>query len=119
MLVLHKLRLDEKEKEIDVWQHITTSLEHWTQGILGTESRHTTSGNFQQTIEESLRRQQLDGFLTAHDITELRYIIDLWVNLLNATSCYTVGCVFVKRDIISYLLELYSLRQVVYSLKLL
>ena len=98
--------VDEKEKEIDVWQHIATALEHWTRRILDTGSRHITSGNFRQTIEESLRRQQLDGFLTAQDITELR-----WVNLLNATSCYTVGCVFVKREIISYLLELYSLRQ--------
>ena len=104
--------MNEKEKEIDVWQYIATALEHWTQRILDTGSRHTTSGNFRQTIEESLRRQQLDGFLTVRDITELRYITDLWVNLLNAISCYTVGCVFVKRDIISYLLELHSLRQI-------
>ena len=65
---------EKREKEIDVWQHITTSLEYWTQRILDTESCHTTSGNFRQTIEELLRRQQLDGFLTAHDTTELRYI---------------------------------------------
>ena len=44
--------------------------------------------------------KQLVGFLTTHDITELRYITDLWVNLMNAISCFTVGCVFVKRDMI-------------------
>ena len=71
--------------------------------------------NFRQTIKESLRRQQLDGFLTAHNIAELQSIADLWTNLLNATSCYTVGCVFVKRNIITYLVELYSLRQITNS----
>ena len=86
------------------------------QRILDTESRRATSEDFRQRIVESIRRQQLDGFLTARDLTELRYIADLWVNLLNATSCYTLGCVFVKRDIITYLLELNSLRQIASSL---
>ena len=89
-----------------------TDLEAWPQRILDTESRGATSEDFRETIDESLRRQHLDGFLTAHDIIELQYIADLWGNLLNATSCYTVGCVFVKRDKITYLLELYSLRQI-------
>ena len=95
----------------DVWQDIADALNNWTQRILDTESRRATSERFRQTIEESLR-EQVDGFLTAHDLADLRYIADLWTNLLNATSCYTVGCVFVKRDIIIYLLELYSLRQI-------
>ena len=65
------------------------------QRILDTESRHrATSENFPETIEESLMRQQLDGILTDHDLTELGYITDLWTNLLNATSCFAVGCVF-------------------------
>ena len=100
---------DKEEKEEDVWQDIGN--------LLDTESRHcATSENFRETIGESLRRQQLDGFLTDHDLTELRYITDLWTNLLNATSCYTVGCVFVKRDIMTHLLVLYSLRQITSSL---
>ena len=99
---------DKEEKEEDVWQDIASALEEWTQRILDSESRHrTTLGNFRETIEESLRREQLDGFLTAHNLTELRYI---------ATSCYTVSCIFIKRDIITYLLELYSLRQITSSL---
>ena len=77
------------------------------------ESRYNNKvANFRQTIEESLRRQQLDGFLNHHDVSELRYITDLWANLLQSTSCYTVGCVFVKRDIITYLLELHTLGQI-------
>ena len=90
---------DKVEKTVDVWQYIATALENWTQRILDTESHHTTSENFRQAIEGSLRIQQLDGLLTAHDIAELRYVADLWTNLLNAIYCYTVGCVFVKRNI--------------------
>ena len=70
--------------------------------------------NLRGTIEESLRRQQLNGFLTAHN--ELRYIADLWANLLNVATCYSVGRVFFKRDIITYLLVLFSLRQITSSL---
>ena len=36
--------------------------------------------------------------------------------VIKATSCYTVGCIFVKRDIITYLLELYTLGQINQSL---
>ena len=95
---------------VDVWEDIATALNNWSQRILDEESRYNNKAtSFRQTIEESLRRQQLDGFLNHHDISELRYIADLWTNLLQATSCYTIGCTFVKRDIITYLLELHSL----------
>ena len=102
---------------VDVWEDIATALNNWTQRILDVESRcNNKAATFRQSIEESLRRQQLDGFLNQHDLYELRYIADLWTNLLQATSCYTVGCTFVKRDIITYLLELHSLGQINKSL---
>ena len=72
----------------DVWQDIATALSDWTQRILDEESRcNNKASSFRQTIEESLRRQQLDDF---QDISELRYIANLWTNLLQAISCYTV-----------------------------
>ena len=108
---------NQDRETVDVWEDIATALNNWTQRILDVESRcNNKADTFRQTIEESLKRQQLDGFLNHHDISELRYIADLWTNLLQATSCYTVGCTFVKRDIITYLLELYSLGQINKSL---
>ena len=68
--------------------------------------------NFHRQIEKSIRRQQLDEFLSSHGITELRYITDVWIKLLNAVSSYSIGCVFVKREIITLLLELYMLKQI-------
>lgn len=98
--------------QIDVWTDIEEALHRWTCKILDAESRLEKTASFRETIEASLRRQQLDGFLNHQDIAELRYIAELWTNLLNSTSAYTIGCEFVKRDIITYLLELYKLRQI-------
>ena len=98
--------------QIDVWADIEEALHRWTGKILDAESRLEKTASFRETIEASLRRQQLDGFLNHQDIAELRHVTNLWINLLNSTSAYTIGCEFVKRDIITYLLELYKLRQI-------
>ena len=98
--------------QTDAWTDIGEALHRWTEQVLDAETRREKTASFRESIEASLQRQQLDGFLTTHDISELRYIADLWTNLLNCTSSYTIGCKFVKRDIISYLLELYKLRQI-------
>ena len=102
---------EEEEKDTDVWSDIADALNNWSQRILDTESLHNILENFRQTIEDSLYKQQLDGLLSFHDIAELRYITDVWIKLLNAISCYGVCCEFVKREIITLLLELYSLKQ--------
>ena len=99
-------------KETDIWLDISNALESWTKRVLDAETQQSKSKQYQQVVEEALRRQQLDGLLSHHDYTELIYIASLWNNLLNTTSCFTLGCVGVKKDIISILLELYTLKQV-------
>ena len=104
---------EKEEPSTDVWTDIADALNHWTQKVLDVEVRHSKTANLRENIEDSLRRQQQpDGFLNDQDIDELRYIADLWTNLLNSISSYTIGCEFVKRDIITFLLELYKLRQI-------
>ena len=101
------------DETADVWQDIADALHNWYERILSIESRYTNKiTNFRKTIEESLTRQQLDGFLNHQDVSEIRHISSVWTNLLQATSCYTVGCISVKRDIITYLLELHTLGQI-------
>ena len=102
----------EVNQPVDVWTDIEEALCRWADRILDTESRYEKTVSFREHIEASLRRQQLDGFLNYQDITELRHVADVWINLLNCTSSYAIGCVFVKRDIITYLLELHKLRQI-------
>ena len=55
------------DETVDVWQDIADALNNWSERILSIESRYT------KTIEESLARQQLDGFLNHQDVSELRY----------------------------------------------
>ena len=96
----------------NMWSDIANALNEWTQKLLDTETCYHKTENFQESIELSLRRQQIDGFINEQDMAELRYIKDLWVNLLNSISTYNNGCVFVKRDIITFLLELHKVRQI-------
>lgn len=98
--------------QTNIWGDIEEALHRWTERILDAESRYEKTASFREHLEASLRRQQLDGFLNYQDIAELRHVANLWINLLNCTSSYTIGCEFVKRDIITYLLELYNLRQI-------
>ena len=76
------------------------------------ESLHARSTDLRSGIENSIYRLQLDGFLSTHDVGELRYTTDLWVELLNSLSSYLMGCVFLKKNIISLLLKLYSVKQI-------
>ena len=104
---------NQEYQQVDVWNDIADALNNWSKRILLVESRYNNKvASFRKTIEESLKRQQLDGFLNHQDVSEIRYITNVWTNLLEATSCYTVGFVFVKRDIITYLLELHTLSQI-------
>ena len=96
----------------EVWLDISHAFDGWIQRILDTEACHQTATTLQENIEDYLRRQQLDGLLNHHDIAELRYIADVWTKLQNSIACYKIGCEFLKRDIITYLLELHKLRQI-------
>ncbi len=103
----------DSQSSSDILNDIVDALNSWTQRILDVEHRcNNKAANFRQTIEQSLQRQQLDGFLNHQDVSELRYITDLWTNLLQSISCYTIGCASVKRDIITHLLELHVLGQI-------
>ena len=105
-----------KLTQSSVWLDIEEALHRWTDRILDAESRLQKTASFRESIEASLRRQQLDGLLNHQDIAELQHITNIWMNLLNCVSSYSVGCDFVKRDIITYLIELYNLRQITKSL---
>ena len=105
-----------KVTQSGVWSDIEEALHRWTDRILDAESRLQKTASFRESIEASLRRQQLDGLLNHQDIAELQHITNIWINLLNCVSSYSVGCDFVKRDIITSLIELYNLRQISKSL---
>ena len=102
----------EERRQDDVWQNIADAAYDWSRRLVDAECLHARSTDFRSNVESSLYRQQLDGFLSIHDVSELRYTTDLWVELLNSLSSYLVGCVFLKRNVISLLLKLYSVKQI-------
>ena len=85
----------------DIWQNIADAAYNWSRRIVDAESLHARSIDFRSSIENSIYRQKLDGFLSTHDVGELCYTTDLWVELLNLLTSYLMGCVFLKKNIIS------------------
>ena len=61
---------------------------------------------------QSLKRQVLDGLITEQDSIELEYTADLWLNLYRTYLCKCVGADFSDRDVLTYLIELYTLKQI-------
>ena len=99
-----------------LWSEIEGAFHGWMYKILDAESRLEKVASFRENIEASLRRQQQDGFLNHQDIAELRHVADIWIDLMNYMSSYTVGCKFIKRGIVMSLLDLYTLHQISKSL---
>ena len=100
------------EKKEDVWQIIANAADDWSRRLVDAECLHKKSIDFRTNVENSLHRQQLDGFLSDHDTAELRYITNQWADLLNTLSSYLTGCIFLKRNVIHILLKLYAVKQI-------
>ena len=68
--------------------------------------------NLRNQLVESLHRQVTEGYIESRESRELEYTFNQWLKLLGALTCFENGCSFSKRDVIVYLLELYSLKQI-------
>ena len=105
-----------QQREEDVFICITDIFNNWIGRIRDTETYFSKTSNTKKDILKSLERMQLDGLINHQDVSEVTYVANMWIRLLNAMRSYNVGCDFVKRDIITYLLELYKMRQLPDSL---
>ena len=107
--------LDEKnlkqESSDGAWNDIYEALDRWSQSILDAESLRDKTEDIRLKIENSIYRQQIDGLLSHFDATELRYVTDLWIRLLHTITSFDIGCASTKKDIITLMLELYTLNQ--------
>ena len=66
-----------EKREDDVWQIIADAADDWSRRLVDAECLHKKSIDFRTNVENSLHRQQLDGFLSDRDTAELRYITNL------------------------------------------
>ena len=73
------------------------------------ESQLKSSKSLLSQLDESLERMQLDGFLTDMEYDQLKYIGQLWEELITMIHFGTKDN---KRRIIEHSLTLYSLNQI-------
>ena len=91
---------------------ILQALESWSQRILIVETKLERTDDLRQSIVHSLEGQVLDGLLTEQDLQDLVYVADLWIHLYKNFLCYSAGVEFNDREVLSNLLELFSLKQI-------
>ena len=94
-----------------VLKDIVIALDSWTEQIIDVESRIKKTQDKRKSVLDSLNRQVLDGLISEQDSIELEYICDLWINLYKSFLCKSSGADFADRDVLTYLLELYTLKQ--------
>ena len=95
-----------------VLEDIVDAIDLWTQQLLDAESRLKKTQNIRENVANSLQRQVLDGLISESDSFELEYTTDLWLNLHKSFLCKCVGADFSDRDVLHYLVELYTLKQI-------
>ena len=95
-----------------VLKDIVIALDSWTEKIIDAESRIKKTQDIRKSVLDSLNRQVLDGVISEQDSIELEYICDLWINLYKSFLCKSSGADFADRDVLIYLLELYTLKQI-------
>ena len=96
----------------NVLSDIVIALDSWTERIIDAESRIKKTQDIGKSVLDSLNRQVLDGLISEQDAIELEYTCDLWINLYKSFLCHSAGADFADRDMISYLIELYGLKQI-------
>ena len=95
-----------------VLEDIIDALDLWTERILDGEERLKKTTDIRKSVLNSLNRQVLDGLISEQDSREQEYTCDLWLNLYKSFLCKTSGAGFSDRDVLTDLLELYTLKQI-------
>lgn len=95
-----------------ILEDISEALESWSQRILDAETKLKRTTDLRQDIVDALKRQVLDGLISDQDSIELEYVADLWINLYKTFLCRYIGTEFTDRDVLTCLLELFTLKQI-------
>ena len=95
-----------------ILEDISQALDNWSHRILDVETKVKRVTDFRETIVADLHRKIQDGVISEQDSLEFEYITDLWSNLYKSFLCRSAGADFADRDVITYLIELYGLKQI-------
>ena len=95
-----------------ILEDIREALESWSLRIFDVETQIQGVTDLRESIVNSLKRQVLDGLISESDSFELEYVADLWIKLYKSFLCKCIGADFSDRDVLTYLLELFTLKQI-------
>ena len=95
-----------------ILEDISQALDNWSHRILDVETKVKRVTDFRETIVADLHRKIQDGVISEQDSLEFEYVTDLWTNLYKSFLCRSAGADFADRDVITYLIELYGLKQI-------
>ena len=95
-----------------ILEDISQALENWSHRILDVETKVKRVKDFRETIVADLHRKIEDGVISEQDSLEFEYVTDLWANLYKSFLCRSAGADFADRDVVTYLIELYGLKQI-------
>ena len=101
-----------KDEDWGILQTISDALESWSERVCNLETICKRTSDFHQKVVNCLQGQLIDGLISQQDVKELEYAADLWQKLYITYNCKILGCEFSTRDVLTYLLELYSLKQI-------
>ena len=93
---------------------ISDAFDNWLACLIGTGHRICIPGQslkgdqIKQTIDDMLEY----GLIDVCTANELLHVGNLWLRLMNAHTLYSAGCISYKRDIISLLMDLYTVKQI-------
>lgn len=92
---------------------ITLALNKWLEMIVIVEENQYRVMGLQEKVEQTLLQIQQDGLISTYDFGMVNYIGQVWIDLINLLSSYTIhGDKGIKRCIINNLLKLYDAQQI-------
>ena len=95
-----------------ILEDISQALDNWSHRILDVETKVKRVTDFRETIVADLHRKIQDGVISEQDSLQFEYVTNLWANLYKSFLCRSAGADFADRDVITYLIELYGLKQI-------
>ena len=104
-----------KDEDWGILQTISEALESWSQRVCNLETICKRTSDFHQKVVNCLQGQMIHGLISQQDVEELDNTTDLWEKLYITDNCKILGSVFSTQDVLTYLLELYSLRQILHE----
>ena len=95
-----------------ILENISEALDAYSLQLFNVEIKIRRVVDSHENLITDLQRKVDAGIISEQDSIEVEYIADLWLNLYELFICCSASVVFADRDVITYLIELYEVKQI-------